>query len=241
MDKMRQEARAKAGAAGAAPAVNQKDRYGLESKWPILPHQAQRHEMGTQNAPVEDIDSYIASEGGYVDEVQKLSAWAVLLPRRIVQNPEGWTPQAEAADLVGKRLAGTIRVLQTPPAPVSPRLFRFGDGDRIRPQSRPFRAAREWMQGDGFRRSPRLPVAICGLSAGTSKRRREDRSPVASTVGAVAGDLGATAPLSAGRLNLMNGPSRHLLSMAAAARLAKVQYTAGYTGRARVEACLIGL
>lgn len=45
------------------------------------------------------------------------------------------------------------------------------------------------------------------------QRRREERSPVASTVGSIAGALGASAPLAAGGLSFLNGAKPAVASM----------------------------
>lgn len=74
------------------------------------------------------------------------------------------------------------------------------------------RAGREWMQGEGFD-VPRAYDRNMQVEEELQKRR-EARSPVASTAGAVAGGLGATAPLAAGGLSFLNGAKPTLASLA---------------------------
>lgn len=90
----------------------------------------------------------------------------------------------------------------------------------------PFRAAREWWQGDGFDvgraydRNMRVEEEL--------QRRRDERSPVASTAGAVAGGLGASAPLAAGGLSFLNGAKPTLASMAGRGAAEGAAYGAAY-------------
>jgi len=65
----------------------------------------------------------------------------------------------------------------------------------------PFRAGREWMQGEGFDigraydRNMQVEEEL--------QRRREERSPIASTAGTVAGGMGAASPLMKGGFSLI--------------------------------------
>lgn len=163
--------------------------------------------MAAQNAPVEDIDGYIASEGVSVDEVRNFRMGGAAA-KEDRPNPGGWTPQAEA-DL-SEKITGTGSFADATGSGIA-KAIPFGD-EIVSGLNAPFRAAREWMQGDGFD-VPRAYDRNMQVEA-ELQRRREDRSPVASTVGAVAGGLGATAPLSAGGLSLMNGAKPTLTSMA---------------------------
>lgn len=88
------------------------------------------------------------------------------------------------------------------------------------------RAAREWWQGDGFD-VPRAYDRNTQVEAELQKRR-EDRSPIASTVGAVAGGVGASAPLAAGGLSFLNGAKPTLLSMATRGASEGAAYGAAY-------------
>lgn len=67
----------------------------------------------------------------------------------------------------------------------------------------PFRAAGDWMRGDGFDIGRAYDEKMRVEAELT--RRREDRSPVASTVGAVAGGLATAAPLAKAGASLLQG------------------------------------
>lgn len=88
------------------------------------------------------------------------------------------------------------------------------------------RAAREWWQGDGFDvgraydRNMQLEEEL--------QRRRTERSPVASTVGAVAGGLGAGAPIAKGGLSFLNGAKPTLASMTGRGAAEGAAYGAAY-------------
>lgn len=90
----------------------------------------------------------------------------------------------------------------------------------------PFRAAREWWQGEGFD-IPRAYGRNQAVEAELQKRR-EDRSPVASTVGAIAGGLGAAAPLAAGGASFLNGAKPTIASMAGRGAAEGAAYGAVY-------------
>lgn len=90
----------------------------------------------------------------------------------------------------------------------------------------PFRAAREYFQGDGFDIARAYDRNM--QTEEELQKRREERSPIASTVGAVAGGVGATAPLAAGGLSFLNGAKPTLLSMAGRGAAEGAAYGAAY-------------
>lgn len=90
----------------------------------------------------------------------------------------------------------------------------------------PFRAAREWFQGDGFDISRAYDRNM--LTEEELQKRRDQRSPIASTVGSVAGGVGATAPLAAGGFSFLNGAKPTLLSMTGRGAAEGAAYGAAY-------------
>lgn len=125
------------------------------------------------------------------------------------QPKPGWTPASEAdvierftgtsgySDASGSGMAGSIPFLDEMGSAVV---------------GAPIRAARDWWNGDGFDygraydREQQLQAEL--------QRRRDERSPIASTVGKVAGGIAASAPLAAGGLSFLNGAKPTALSMA---------------------------
>lgn len=166
--------------------------------------------MASQDAPIEDIDGYIASEGVSIDDVRNFRA-APAEPAAAKEdrpNPGGWTPHAEA-DLAEK-ITGTGSMADATGSGIA-KAVPFGD-EIVSGLNAPFRAGREWLQGDGFDvgraydRNMQLEAEL--------QRRREERSPIASTVGAVAGGLGAGSVAARGGLSFLNGAKPTLASMA---------------------------
>lgn len=134
----------------------------------------------------------------------------------------GWSPSAEA-DAV-ERIAGTGTFADMTGSGMS-RGIPFAD-EIASGVNAPFRAAREWFQGDGFdiaRSYDRNMQVEAEL-----QKRREERSPIASTVGTVAGGIGATAPLAAGGFSLLNGARPTLASMTGRAATEGVGYGLAY-------------
>lgn len=90
----------------------------------------------------------------------------------------------------------------------------------------PFRAAREYFQGDGFDIGRAYDRNM--QTEEELQKRREERSPVASTVGSVAGGIGATAPVAAGGLSFLNGAKPTLASMVGRGSAEGAAYGAAY-------------
>lgn len=119
----------------------------------------------------------------------------------------GWTPQSEAD--IAEKVTGTGTFADMTGSGIA-RAIPFGD-EIVSGVNAPFRAAREWMQGEGFD-VPRAYDRNMQVEAELQKRR-DERSPIASTVGSVAGGIGATAPLAAGGLSFLNGAKPTIASL----------------------------
>lgn len=89
----------------------------------------------------------------------------------------------------------------------------------------PFRAAREWWQGEGFDvaraydRNMQLEAEL--------QRRRQERSPIASAVGSIAGGLGATSGIAKGA-SFLQGAKPTVTSMAGRGAAEGAAYGAAY-------------
>ena len=110
-----------------------------------------------------------------------------------------WSPQSEA-DLI-EGVAGTGTFADMTGSGIS-RAVPFGDEIASGLNAIP-RAAREWFQGEGFD-VPRAYDRNMQVEA-ELQRRRDERSPIASTVGTIAGGLGVGATAVKGGLSLMQG------------------------------------
>lgn len=135
---------------------------------------------------------------------------------------EAWSPQAEADTAEGLLGTGTLSDMSNSGmAKAIPFADEMASGINA-----PFRAAREWFQGAGFdlgRAYDRNQAVEAEL-----QHRRSNRSPIASTVGAVAGAVGASAPLAAGGLSFLNGAKPTLLSMGGRGAAEGAAYGAAY-------------
>jgi hypothetical protein len=143
------------------------------------------------------------------DEARREMARRELERRRSQQQPAqgGWSPQADA-DLA-ERISGTGTFADMTGSGIA-KAVPFGD-EIASGMTAPFRAAREWFQGEGFD-IPRAYDRTMQTEA-ELQRRREERSPVASTVGAVAGGVGAMSPLARGGASFLAGARPTLPSL----------------------------
>lgn len=136
--------------------------------------------------------------------------------------PQGWSPQQEA-DLAEK-IAGTGTFADMTGSGIA-KAIPFAD-EIASGLNAPFRAGREWMQGEGFDigraydRNMQVEEEL--------QRRREDRSPIASTVGAVAGGLGAASPLMKGGASFLQGAKPTLASLMGRGAAEGAAYGAAY-------------
>lgn len=116
-------------------------------------------------------------------------------PRKDVDLAEQVTGTGTFADMTGTGIAKAVP---------------FGD-EIASGLNAPFRAAREWWQGEGFDvgraydRNMQVEEEL--------QRRRSERSPIASTVGAVAGGMGAASPLAKGGVSFLQGAKPTLGSL----------------------------
>ncbi|MDH4991297.1 hypothetical protein QEZ48_10730 [Aquamicrobium lusatiense] len=132
-----------------------------------------------------------------------------------------WSPQQDA-DLA-EQIAGTGTFADMTGSGIV-KAVPFGD-EIASALNAPFRAARDWWQGDGFdvgRAYDRNMQVEAEL-----QRRRQERSPIASTVGSVAGTLGATAPIAQGA-SFLRGAQPTLTSMAGRGAAEGATYGAAY-------------
>ncbi|MCO5157598.1 MAG: hypothetical protein M9945_12760 [Aquamicrobium sp.] len=142
--------------------------------------------------------------------------------RRKAEAQGGWSPGSEA-DLA-ERITGTGTFADMTGSGIA-KAVPFGD-EIASAANAPFRAAREWWQGDGFdvgRAYDRNMQVEAEL-----QRRREERSPIASTVGTVAGGLGASAPLVKGGVSLLQGARPTLPSLMGRGAAEGAAYGAAY-------------
>lgn len=146
------------------------------------------------------------------------------LARRRGQTPDqraGWNAAAEADQIEQWRGTGAFSDMTgSGMAKAVPFADEIASG-----LNAPFRAAREWWEGEGFdigRAYDRNMQVEAEL-----QRRRQERSPVLSTVGAVAGGLGATAPVARG-LSFLQGAKPTLTSMAGRGAAEGAAYGAAY-------------
>lgn len=138
------------------------------------------------------------------------------------QDMGGWSPQTEA-DLA-ERITGSGAFADMTGSGIA-RAVPFGD-EIASGLNAPLRAAREWWQGDGFdvgRAYDRNMQVEAEL-----QRRRDERSPIASTVGSIAGGIGAAAPLAAGGASFLTGAKPTLGSMVGRGAAEGAAYGAAY-------------
>lgn len=138
------------------------------------------------------------------------------------QPKAGWSPQAEA-DLA-ERISGTGTFADMTGSGIA-KAVPFAD-EIVSGATSPFRAAREWFQGEGFD-IPRAYDRNMQVEA-ELQRRREERSPIASTVGSIAGAVGASAPIAAGGASFLNGASPTLPSLMGRGAAEGAVYGAAY-------------
>lgn len=134
----------------------------------------------------------------------------------------GWSPASEA-DLAEK-ITGTGTFADMTGSGIA-KAVPFGD-EIASGLNAPFRAAREWMQGDGFDvgraydRNMQVEEEL--------QKRRSDRSPIASTVGTVVGGLGAGSALAKGGVTLTQGAQTTLPSLMGRGAVEGAAYGAVY-------------
>jgi len=90
----------------------------------------------------------------------------------------------------------------------------------------PFRAAREWVEGEGFD-IPRAYDRNMQVEE-ELQNRREERSPIGSVAGAVAGGLGAAGPLMQGGATFLQGAKATLPSLMGRGAAEGAAYGAAY-------------
>lgn len=188
--------------------------------------------MAAQNAPMEDIDGYIASEGVSIDDVRNFKGQAASQPERrehsnfeklITGEPiNQWSPQADA-DLA-ERVAGTSGFSDATGSGIA-KAIPFAD-EIASGLNAPFRAARDWYQGDGFDISRAYDRNM--QTEAELQRRRDERSPIASTAGSVAGAIGAAGPLVKGGFSLLQGAKPTLASLMGRGAAEGAAYGAAY-------------
>lgn len=159
------------------------------------------------------------------DEARKELARRELARRRSqsqAQSPSGWDPRSEA-DLA-ERITGSGTFADMTGSGIA-KAIPFGDEIASGLNAVP-RAAREWWQGEGFDvgraydRNMQVEEEL--------QRRRSERSPIASTVGAVAGGMGAAAPLAAGGASFLSGAKPTLASLMGRGAAEGAAYGAAY-------------
>lgn len=155
------------------------------------------------------------------DEARKELARRELARRRGQQQPAGWSPEADAN--LAEQISGTGTFADMTGSGIA-RAIPFGD-EIVSGMNAPFRAAREWWQGEGFD-IPRAYDRNMQVEA-ELQRRREERSPIASTAGSIAGALGATAPIAKGA-SFLTGAKPTLASMAGRGAAEGAAYGAAY-------------
>lgn len=175
--------------------------------------------MAAQNAPEEDIDGYIASEGVSLDDVRAFkvspppeSPQAQALRSEfsgMTQNPKvQWSPSSEANALETALPPSTFRdATESGGTNAIP----FADEAYSAVVGAPIRAAKDWMQGEGFDygRSYDREQAL----GAEMQRRREERTPVGTVVGNVAGSVAAASPLMKAGISFLQGAKPTLTSM----------------------------
>lgn len=133
-----------------------------------------------------------------------------------------WSPQSEA-DLA-EQISGTSSFSDMTGTGIA-KAVPFGD-EIASGLNAPFRAAREWWQGDGFDvgraydRNMQVEEEL--------QKRRDERSPIASTAGAVTGALAAGAAAVKGGLTLMQGARPTIPSLVGRAATESAAYGAAY-------------
>lgn len=144
------------------------------------------------------------------------------LARRRGGTQEGWSPKADA-DLA-ERITGKGSFADATGSGIA-KAVPFGD-EIASGFNAPFRAGREWLQGEGFdvgRAYDRNMQTEAEL-----QRRREERSPVASTAGAIAGAVGAGGAMAKSGLSLLQGAKPTLASMGGRGAAEGAAYGAAY-------------
>jgi len=144
------------------------------------------------------------------------------LARRRGGTQEGWSPKADA-DLA-ERITGKGSFADATGSGIA-KAVPFGD-EIASGFNAPFRAGREWLQGEGFdvgRAYDRNMQTEAEL-----QRRREERSPVASTAGAIAGAVSAGGAMAKSGLSLLQGAKPTLASMGGRGAAEGAAYGAAY-------------
>lgn len=143
-------------------------------------------------------------------------------PRDLLEGPqEAWSAAAEADQI--EQWQGTGAFSDITGSGIA-KAIPFAD-EIVSGLNAPFRAGREWLQGEGFDigraydRNMQVEEEL--------QRRRQERSPVLSTVGAIAGGIGATAPVARG-LSFLHGAKPTMLSMAGRGAAEGAAYGAAY-------------
>lgn len=175
--------------------------------------------MAAQNAPESDIDGYIASEGVTVDDVRNFREVAPESRQsqdlraslsQMTQKPSiEWTPAAEVN--AREDIRGTSGFSDASASGMA-NAIPFLDEAYSATVGAPIRAVTDWAKGDGFDygRSYDREQAV----QAEEQRRRDERSPVSSIVGKIAGGLGAGGVMAKGGASLLNGAQPTLASMA---------------------------
>lgn len=157
---------------------------------------------------------------------EQQKALALARARRRRQEAQGGAPQwspRQDADLA-EQIAGTGTFADMTGSGIA-KAVPFGD-EIASALNAPFRAARDWWQGDGFdvgRAYDRNMQVEAEL-----QRRRSERSPVASTVGAVAGGVGATSGLARSGVSFLSNAQPTLMSMMGRGAAEGAAYGAAY-------------
>lgn len=153
---------------------------------------------------------------------EQQKALALARARRRRKEADGWSPEKEA-DLAEK-ITGTGTFADMTGSGIA-KAIPFGD-EIVSGVNAPFRAAREFVQGEGFDlgraydRNMQVEEEL--------QQRRSRRSPIASTFGAVAGGLGAATPLMKGGVSFLQGAKPTLGSLAGRGAAEGAAYGAVY-------------
>lgn len=133
-------------------------------------------------------------------EQKRALALARARAKAATPSPRGDASIQADADLA-ERITGTGTFADITGSGIA-KAIPFGD-EIVSAVNAPFRATREFFQGEGFD-IPRAYGRNVALED-ELQRRRQERSPMASTAGAVAGGIGAASPLVKGGFSFLQG------------------------------------
>lgn len=137
------------------------------------------------------------------------------------QQPSGWTAQKEADKV--EQISGTSAFSDATGGIIQG--IPFGD-EMVSALGALPRAATEWARGDGFH-----PMRAYDRQMQVEeelRKRREERSPIASTVGSVAGGLGVGGVMAKGGVSLLQGAKPTIASMVGRGAAEGTAYGAAY-------------